>query len=135
MGIDTHLLSTSLLGVIAQRLVRKLCNSCKVEGKLEEKFLKIVKDYFPDRESTVYFPSEEGCAECKGMKYKGRVAIAEVLIVDDDIRKMIAEGATEQDLFKKAVDKGMRPMFVDGVEKVLEGITSTEEVLRVTKVS
>lgn len=135
MGIDTHLLSTSILGIIAQRLVRKLCNSCKVEGKLEEKFLKIVKNYFPDRESTVYFPSEEGCAECKGMKYKGRVAIAEVLIVDDDIRKMIAEGATEQDLFKKAVDKGMRPMFVDGMEKVLEGTTSTEEVLRVTTVS
>jgi len=135
MGVDPHLLSTSLLGIIAQRLVRKLCNSCKVEGRLEEKFVKIVKDYFPDRDPIVYFPSEEGCAECRGMKYKGRVAIAEVLIVDDDIRRMIAEGATEQELFKKAVEKGMRPMFIDGMEKVLEGITSTEEVLRVTMVS
>jgi len=135
MGVDPHLLSTSLLGIIAQRLVRKLCNSCKVEGRLEEKFIKIVKDYFPDRDPIVYFPSEEGCAECRGMKYKGRVAIAEVLIVDDDIRRMIAEGATEQELFKKAVEKGMRPMFIDGMEKVLEGITSTEEVLRVTMVS
>jgi len=135
MGVDPHLLSTSLLGIIAQRLVRKLCNSCKVEGRLEEKFVKIVKDYFPDRDPIVYFPSEEGCAECRGMKYRGRVAIAEVLIVDDDIRRMIAEGATEQELFKKAVEKGMRPMFIDGMEKVLEGITSTEEVLRVTMVS
>ena len=135
MGVDPHLLSTSLLGIIAQRLVRKLCNSCKVEGRLEEKFIKIVKDYFPDRDPIVYFPSEEGCAECRGMKYRGRVAIAEVLIVDDDIRRMIAEGATEQELFKKAVEKGMRPMFIDGMEKVLEGITSTEEVLRVTMVS
>jgi len=135
MGVDPHLLSTSLLGIIAQRLVRKLCNSCKVEGRLEEKFVKIVKDYFPDRDPIVYFPSEEGCAECRGMKYKGRVAIAEVLIVDDDIRRMIAEGVTEQELFKKAVEKGMRPMFIDGMEKVLEGITSTEEVLRVTTVS
>ena len=135
MGVDPHLLSTSLLGIIAQRLVRKLCNSCKVEGRLEEKFIKIVKDYFPDRDPIVYFPSEEGCAECRGMKYRGRVAIAEVLIVDDDIRRMIAEGATEQELFKKAVEKGMRPMFIDGMEKVMEGITSTEEVLRVTMVS
>ena len=135
MGVDPHLLSTSLLGIIAQRLVRKLCNSCKVEGRLEEKFVKIVKDYFPDRDPIVYFPSEEGCAECRGMKYRGRVAIAEVLIVDDDIRRMIAEGVTEQELFKKAVEKGMRPMFIDGMEKVLEGITSTEEVLRVTTVS
>ncbi|RKX50093.1 MAG: general secretion pathway protein GspE [Thermotoga sp.] len=135
MGVDPHLLSTSLLGIIAQRLVRNLCNSCKVEGRLEEKFIKIVKDYFPDRDPIVYFPSEEGCAECRGMKYRGRVAIAEVLIVDDDIRRMIAEGATEQELFKKAVEKGMRPMFIDGMEKVLEGITSTEEVLRVTMVS
>ena len=107
MGVDPHLLSTSLLGIIAQRLVRKLCNSCKVEGRLEEKFIKIVKDYFPDRDPIVYFPSEEGCAECRGMKYRGRVAIAEVLIVDDDIRRMIAEGATEQELFKKAVEKGI----------------------------
>ncbi|RKX38523.1 MAG: general secretion pathway protein GspE [Thermotogae bacterium] len=135
MGVDPHLLSTSLLGIIAQRLVRKLCNSCKVKGRLEEKFVKIVREHFPDRDPIVYFPSEEGCAECRGMKYKGRVAIAEVLIVDDDIRRMIAEGATEQELFRKAVEKGMRPMFIDGMEKVLEGITSTEEVLRVTMVS
>jgi len=135
MGIDPHLLSTSLLGIIAQRLVRKLCNSCKVQGKLEDKFMNIVKEYFPDKEPIVYFPSEEGCAECRGMKYKGRVAIAEVLIVDDEIRKLIAKGATEQEIFKKAVERGMRPMFIDGMEKVLEGITSTEEVLRVTMVS
>lgn len=132
MGVDPHLLGTSLLGVIGQRLVRRLCEKCKVPTPIEDK--KIAEHferhfgYVPER---IFTPSPEGCPECRGMKYRGRMAIGEVLIVSDEIKRLLSSRATEQDIFEVAVREGMRPMFVDGLEKVAQGLTSFEEVLRV----
>ncbi|PLV58398.1 GspE/PulE family protein [Thermotoga sp. KOL6] len=133
MGIDPHLLGTSLIGVIGQRLVRKLCDECKVPGEFqEERYRDYFEQFFGNVPEQIYYPSEEGCPACRGMKYKGRMAIGEVLIVDEEIKELISSRASEMEIAKLAVKKGMRTMFVDALEKVLQGLTSLEEVLRVT---
>ncbi|PLV56943.1 GspE/PulE family protein [Thermotoga sp. SG1] len=133
MGIDPHLLATSLIGVIGQRLVRKLCDECKIPGEVEDENAKSYFERFfgrvPDQ---IYYPSEEGCPACRGMRYRGRMAIGEVLIVDEEMRALISSRASEMEIARRAMEKGMRPMFVDALEKVMQGLTSLEEVFRVT---
>jgi type IV pilus assembly protein PilB len=133
MGIDPHLLCTSLIGVIGQRLVRKLCDECKIPGKVKDENAKSYFERFfgrvPDQ---IYYPSEEGCPVCRGMRYRGRMAIGEVLIVDEEMRALISSRAIEMEIARRAMEKGMRPMFVDALEKVAQGLTSLEEVFRVT---
>jgi len=133
MGIDPHLLGASLIGVIGQRLVRKLCDECKMSGEIRDEQVKSYFERFfgkvPDQ---IYYPSEEGCSTCKGMRYRGRMAIGEVLIVDEELRELISSKASETEIAKLAVKKGMRTMFQDALEKVLLGQTSIEEVFRVT---
>ena len=132
MGVDPHLLGTSLLGVIGQRLVRRLCEKCKVPTPIEdEKLAEHFERHFGYVPERIFTPSPEGCPECRGMKYRGRMAIGEVLIVSSEIKRLLSSRATEQDIFEVAVREGMRPMFVDGLEKVAQGLTSFEEVLRV----
>jgi len=133
MGIDPHLLGTSLIGVIGQRLVRKLCDECKIPGEVKDENAKSYFERFfgrvPDQ---IYYPSEEGCPVCRGMRYRGRMAIGEVLIVDEEMRALISSRASEMEIARRAMEKGMRPMFVDALEKVAQGLTSLEEVFRVT---
>lgn len=133
MGIDPHLLGTSLIGVIGQRLVRRLCDECKIPGEVKDENVKSYFERFfgrvPDQ---IYYPSEEGCPVCRGMRYRGRMAIGEVLIVDEEMRALISSKASEMEIARRAMEKGMRPMFVDALEKVAQGLTSLEEVFRVT---
>jgi general secretion pathway protein E len=114
MGVEPFLLSSSLLGVLAQRLVRKLCPHCKV----------------PD-EHGHYRPV--GCAECGHTGYKGRTGVYELMVTDDKVRALIHGRASEADLIKAARDAGLRTMREDGDRLVAQGITSPEEVLRVTR--
>lgn len=131
MGIEPFLLSSSLLGVLAQRLVRTLCPSCKVAREPsdhEKRLLGIpVEESFP-----VYEASTEGCSECNGGGYKGRTGIHELFMVDDEIRRMIHEGRGEQAL-EDAIRATSPSIQKDGFSKVLKGVTSIEEVLRVTR--
>ena len=131
MGIDRHMITSSLIGVISQRLVRKLCESCRVKAELRGEFHGLWKEVFPDVDPVEY-SAGEGCIECGGTSYKGRVAIGEVLIVNDDIKDIVISGAGERQIYDLALQKGMRPMFIDGFEKVLRGVTSFDEILRVT---
>lgn len=131
MGIDRHMISTSLIGVISQRLVRKLCENCRVKTELRKEYLEMWKAAFPEIEPVEY-AAGSGCPECGGSGYKGRVAIGEVLIVTRDVKDLIVSGGGEREIYDLALQKGMRPMFIDGFEKVLKGITSFDEVLRVT---
>ncbi|AEH51302.1 GspE/PulE family protein [Pseudothermotoga thermarum] len=131
MGIDRHMISTALIGVISQRLVRKLCDSCKIKVDLREDYVELWKQVFPELEPCEYVAGP-GCAECGGTGYKGRVAVAEVLMMDREIKELVVAGGGEREIYDLALRKGMRPMFIDGFEKVLKGITSFEEVLRVT---
>lgn len=136
MGIDPHLISVSLIGVVGQRLVRKLCSECRVQVepgravKAEGERLKKLLDV----DFTMEYIAGEGCPNCRGEGYKGRTAIHEVLVVNRRIRQMIVEKASESEIEQAALEEGMITMFEDGVLKVIQGITSLEEVRRVATV-
>jgi general secretion pathway protein E len=114
MGVEPYLLSSSLLGVLAQRLVRKLCSHCKKQDSAGR-----------------WHPV--GCAECGQTGYKGRTGVYELMEVDDKLRALIHNRAAESQLFVAAEANGLRPMRDDGQRLVDEGVTSPEEVLRVTR--
>ena len=117
MGVEPFLLASSLLGVLAQRLVRQLCPACKQPAELEGR--------------RVYHPV--GCAACNHTGYSGRSGIHELFSVDDEARRLIHEGRDERELRIAATASGMRSMREDGQRWVDEGRTSPEEILRVTR--
>ncbi len=130
MGVEPFLVSSSISGVLAQRLVRKICKACKEE-------------YTPD---AVDLPADSkiepgerlfrgtGCRECRGSGYRGRLGIFELLMIDDEIRVMIVDRKSAGDIQDVARGKGLKLMRDDGWAKVRKGITTVEEVVRVTKV-
>lgn len=126
MGIEPFLLASSLLGVLAQRLVRVLCPLCKEARKptaMEQAFLGL-------QGSTIYHAT--GCAQCNGSGYRGRTGIYELLVVDESVRQMIHGQDSEEHLLQ-AVRPHARSIRDDGVQRVREGVTTLEEVLRVTQ--
>jgi type IV pilus assembly protein PilB len=131
MGTDPHLLATSLDGVVGQRLVRKLCSNCKAKIPMREKSLQVARKLFPDREEFSEHIPGQGCHECAGTGYKGRTGIHEVLIMNNKIRDLVRSLSSEQEVLAAARNTGMRTLFEDGVFKVIEGITSFEEINRV----
>ncbi len=128
MGVQPFLISSSLVGVLAQRLVRTLCNSCKQKTNLSD-FEKVVLDVeeLPDS-ATVFKPV--GCAKCHGTGYSGRTVVSELLIVNDEIRALIIQKVDAATIKKAAVRAGMRTLRGDALDKIFEGITSVEEILR-----
>ena len=114
MGVEPFLLSSSLLGVLAQRLVRELCPQCK----------KVVA-------RGRYHPV--GCAECSMTGYKGRTGVYEMMVADDKVRSLIHSRAAESQIFVAAEQGGLKSMREDGERLVTEGVTSAEEVMRVTR--
>lgn len=154
MGAEPFLVASTANVIIAQRLVRKLCNDCKKEYKLEEKEFNTLKESYDmaaalavlrknellkgkikesDDWRSIKFYKPVGCDQCNHEGYHGRNGIYEVLEVTDDIKKLISQNADAQDLEKKAHDNGMLTMIEDGFAKAILGITSIEEILRVTK--
>jgi len=128
--IDRFAISASLLAVVGQRLVRKICLSCKEEHIFEPG--ELGKIGFPDLEGSVKTAYKgKGCSICNGTGYIGRTAIGEILTVDDDIRSLISSKAPISELRNAAVKKGMRTIRDNGIQKAAEGITTLEEVLRV----
>jgi len=153
MGAEPFLVASTANVIIAQRLVRKLCPDCKKEYKVGEKELKNFYENYDmdailkivlknkDLEKSLKSKSKwediklfkpQGCDQCHG-GYRGRLGIFEVLEIDEDIKKMISQKATSDELEKKAREKGMNTMVEDGFIKAVQGITSFEEILRVTK--
>jgi len=131
MGVEPFLLSPSLLGVIAQRLVRKICSGCREEyTPSSAELLAIGLD--PSIED-LSFAKGVGCEKCKHTGYKGRTGIHEILPVDDTVREMITNRASLGILRSAAAEKGFRDLRFDGLRKVISGITTSEELLRVTR--
>jgi general secretion pathway protein E len=134
MGIEPFLVTSSLTIVLAQRLVRTICSHCKVSYEPSE----VEKSYF-HTSSFIPHPSSfslyrgKGCDRCKGKGYFGRTGIFELLVIDNEIRPMITEKIDSQSIKNHAVSRGMKTLRQDGIEKVVEGITTLEEVLRVTQ--
>lgn len=129
MEVDSFLITSSLMGVISQRLVRKICPNCKTEYKAEIGEKKAL-GYPIDQELNLY--KGEGCEKCTFTGYKGRIGIYEILKVTKSIRDLINKGATEEELFKKARELGMETMKEDAASKVIAGETTVDEMLRVT---
>jgi len=127
MGIPPFLVSSSVVAVMAQRLVRKLCPHCKVSYELP---LDVAESLGLDGFTKVYKPL--GCDECRGTGYRGRTAIFEIMPMSEELRRAVMTGATSDDLRTMAISQGMRTLRVSGAKKVTEGITSADEVLSVT---
>ncbi len=131
MGIEPFLVSSSVILMLAQRLARKICTQCKVEEKHSESAL--LKLGFGEEEiKDIKVFKGKGCPECNNSGYKGRVALYEVMPVRDEIKELILEGASAQELKKLAVRLGMNTLRRSGLNKIKDGVTSIEEVLRVT---
>lgn len=130
MGIEPFLISSSVIGVIAQRLVRRICPRCKKEAKLTSDLAKILKEYNMDSKKII-LNKGEGCPYCKETGYKGRIAIFELMIITDTIRDLISSNITSGKLRETAIKEGMCQLKEDGLKKVCEGVTTIDEVLRV----
>ncbi len=128
MGIEPFLISSSLLAISAQRLVRKLCPHCKVPYEpTKEK-----REYYGITADIIYKANKQGCEHCNHLGYKGRTVIAELMFVDNEIREAINQRKATKEIRELAVKKGMKTLFQSGIIKVNKGITSLEEVLRVS---
>lgn len=132
LGVAPYLVSASLIAVLAQRLVRKICPNCKQQYDPPPHLKKIVKNW-SDTEMK-YFRGI-GCAKCRNSGYLGRIAIHELFVPDENILDMVSQNATLKEIRNKAAQVGMRPLRVDGLEKIKAGITTIDEVLRVANVN
>jgi type IV pilus assembly protein PilB len=131
MGIEPFLVSASVLLILAQRLCRKVCTQCKVEEDVPEAALLEI-GFSKDEINTFKCFKGKGCQACSGTGYKGRIALYEVMPVKEDIKEMILKGASTSEIKKMAVKLGMKTLRMSGLSKIKEGLTSIEEVLRVT---
>ncbi len=130
MGIEHYLISGALVAIQAQRLVRKICVHCKVEDELSASVLEEIHNAVP--EGTVFYKGK-GCRECGGTGYMGREMICEVLNISEEISSIIAKGGSKEQLLAQAKKEGFIPIFQNGLQKAIDGITSIEEVLKVAK--
>ena len=129
MGIEPFLLASSLTGVLAQRLVRCLCTECRVAYEPDTVELGLLKSITTPKQ--LYRAS--GCKVCGGTGYKGRIGIYELLVVDDEMRKLVHDRNSEQNIRQYASAMGMLDLRQDGARWVISGVTSLEELLTVTK--
>jgi general secretion pathway protein E len=136
MGVEGYLISSSMLGVLAQRLVRVICEGCKVSYAPGAKGLGIINAESAragkagDGEMRLY--RGEGCESCGGTGYKGRTGIFELMVMNDELRQMVVEKKGSNTLRQKAMEYGMVTLREDGLDKVFKGVTTMDEVARVT---
>lgn len=139
MGIEPFLVNSSLNAIIAQRLVRKICENCKEPLEIDKANLDAVQtelDKLPKdekRPDKITFSHGKGCSNCGDSGYKGRMGIFEVLNFTEELKKLVAKKAAATEIGEKAISEGMVTMRQDGVLKAISGITTLEEVWRVTK--
>jgi len=131
MGIEPFLVSASLVLIAAQRLARKICQECREEEKIPQTAL-VQLGFSEEEASTAKCYKGRGCPVCNNSGYKGRIALYEVMPVGSEIKEMILEGASADELKKTAIRYGMKTLRMSGLTKVNEGVTSIEEVMRVT---
>ncbi len=131
MDLEPYLIADSLVGVMAQRLVRKICPHCKKEHNPPKKMVEKIEKYLPQ---DYKFYKGEGCIRCGFSGYSGRTMISEILQISETISHLISINMNKYEIAKKAEENdGFVPMRVDGVKKALQGITTLDEVLRVAK--
>lgn len=131
MGLENYLIADSVLGIVAQRLVRKICPHCKQEIKPHKELLDKVSAHISP---TSLFYKGKGCSQCDFSGYRGRVMISEILMITEKLSKLIASGSTNFEISHYAQEhENFKPMFFDGLKKATMGITTLDDVLRVVK--
>ena len=134
MGVEAFLVSSSVLAIIAQRLVRVICKDCRESFRPDPS---LVKEIGLDRASETpfegFFYRGKGCPACFQTGFRGRSGIYELLVIDDNIRSLIMSGADSSVIKRKAVEQGMTTLLRDGLLKIVKGVTTVDEVLRVTQ--
>ncbi len=130
MGAEDYLLASTILGVLAQRLVRIICQECKERQSVEDSFLEEIG--IPPDDRTEVFEGK-GCKECGQTGYQGRLGIFELMLMDEEVRRLILSNSDATQIRKAAIQGGMISMRADGIEKVKQGVTTISEVLRVTQ--
>ena len=131
IGVKRFLIASAVRAIIAQRLIRKLCGECKVSGELAEREMRILNvDAAQMSDASIMKP--EGCVKCRATGYKGRAGIFEIFQIDDEVRHMVNENLSTPQLRRQARELGMRTLREDGIRKVLNGMTSAEEIIHVT---
>lgn len=145
LGVEPYLAASTISVIIGQRLVRKICESCRVSIEVDspefqnhespfatdETYKKLLQTHFAASHSRLYFG--KGCPVCHETGYMGRIGIFEVLLVNEPIRRAITERKNASEIQALAIESGMRTMLLDGIEKVKLGLTTIDELLRVTK--
>jgi general secretion pathway protein E len=132
MGIEDYLLTSTVSGVLAQRLVRTLCPHCRTPYRAPPALLdRLQITPSPAGETTLF--AAGGCAHCGNSGFAGRTTIVEVFVMSDAIRRLVLDHAEAAAIRKQATDEGMRSMHAHGMQKALAGLTSVEEVLRATR--
>ncbi len=131
MGIKRFLIASAVRAIVAQRLVRRLCDHCKSPVTLNESQMKTL-GVDPKRAEATQVFGPTGCAKCRHTGYKGRTGIFEIFLIDDEVRHLINDNLSSPQLRRRARELGMRTLREDGIRKVLAGITSAEEVLSTT---
>ncbi len=131
LGVERFLISSTLIGAMAQRLVRRVCPHCLADHTLGEDEIKALR-LSPPEERAIVVKEGEGCFECRGTGYLGRTGIFEILPIDDAIKHLIVGGADAPRIKREAVKNGMSTLRQSALRKLAEGVTTVEEVLRVT---
>ncbi len=132
MGIEPFLSASATIGIVAQRLVRRLCENCKKAYKPNDSLLSQLELPESTDVKNIEFCQPEGCSHCKDNGYKGRLGIYEVLQIDESIRKLTLKHASTDEIKRMAIQNGMRNLRQDGLLKAMQGVTSIEEVFRIT---
>jgi general secretion pathway protein E len=133
MGIEPFLVASSVIAVMAQRLLRRVCPACREPHRPSVEELRQLGITADQLEGSTVFNTGPGCPECKQTGYRGRLGIHELLIIDDDVRNLTMKASDSASIRRVAAAKGMNSLREDGAEKVLHGMTTIEEVLRVTQ--
>ena len=130
MGVPGYLVASSVVAILAQRLVRTICPKCRVRHTPSEKVLEDVGVTAEQREGATFMRGK-GCNSCQKSGYRGRIGIYELMMVDTRVREMIFANQSTVEIRKHALERGMKTLYMDGIDKVLKGITTFEEVYRV----
>lgn len=130
MGVESYLISSSLLAIQAQRLVRRVCTSCGTEQKLSKDEAKVLNIKITE---ISHINRGKGCERCAGTGYRGRVGLYELLTITDSIRHLINSGADANEIREQAIKEGMSTLRIDALDKLQQGLTTPEEVVRVTR--
>jgi general secretion pathway protein E len=133
LGVPSYLIQSTLLGVMAQRLVRTLCPKCKVAGGMraedEESWNALVSPWKASKPATLYHPA--GCLDCRMTGYQGRLGLYEILVMSPEVKRLVTPDADLTKIKEQAMREGMRPLRISGARKVGAGLTTIEEILKV----